>query len=180
MTELTYQERAALLFHIIEGCDTQNILYRIARGEETYNSLTEASKKTSASKWWNSAKIIKAVEEMRLDLLRRRQKIEDEAKEQFRREETESESNANILSFAEEVNYLNRDEFLKALNKQANEIKDERLKNDTLKMLSDALRYKEADKAQNIDIHRFYTPLLCENCPLYQKESEIIKESKRK
>lgn len=178
MTELTYQERAAILFHIIEGCDRQNILYRIARGEEGYNSLTEASKKASASKWWNSAKIIKAVEEMRLDLLRRRQKIEDEVKERTRREEAQSADSANALSFTEEVNYLNRDEFLKALNRQANEIKDERLKNDTLKMLSDALRYKEADKAQNVDIHRFYTPLLCNECPLYQKESELIKQSK--
>ena len=70
------------------------------------------------------------------------------------------------------MNFLDRDEFLKFLNDRANEIKDDKLRNDILKMLSDNLRYKDSEAGENNDIQRFYTPILCQDCPLYQQENE--------
>ena len=52
----------------------------------------------------------------------------------------------------------------------ANEIKDDKLRNDILKMLSDNLRYKDGENDENNEIQRFYTPLLCKDCKLYQDQ----------
>ena len=69
----------------------------------------------------------------------------------------------------DKINFLDRDEFLKFLNDRANEITDDKLRNDILKMLSDNLRYKDSEAAENNEIQRFYTPKLCENCQIYNK-----------
>ena len=36
-------------------------------------------------------------------------------------------------------------------------------------MLSDNLRYKDTERDENNEIQRFYTPITCENCPIYNK-----------
>ena len=61
-----------------------------------------------------------------------------------------------------EINFLDRDEFLSYLNKQANRIQDEKSRNETLKMISDNLRYKDMDREKegDEDIRRFSTPMV--------------------
>ena len=71
--------------------------------------------------------------------------------------------------YTEKTNFLDRDEFLKFLNDRANQITDDKLRNDILKMLSDNLRYKDTERDENNEIQRFYTPITCENCEIYKR-----------
>lgn len=73
---------------------------------------------------------------------------------------------------AEFLNLLDRDVFLDEINKRANKVTEEKEKREYLKMISDNLRYKDSENGENNDIQRFYTPILCQDCPLYQKEKE--------
>lgn len=180
MLELTDQERAAMLFHIIYNVDDWKRLYKIAKGEEQYNKFTPKSLPVAVSKWKNSERMQQAEELVRLEAFRKRQEIEDAAKEEARKQDREAKQNDEKGLFSKKVNFLDRDEFLQELNERANRLTDSKELNDVLKMLSDNMRYKEADKTQNNEIQRFYTPLLCKDCPLYQRESELIEQSKTK
>ena len=96
-------------------------------------------------------------------------KIEALKREFLEMLETETTKSQTESARNESVNFLDRDEFLKFLNDRANEISDDKLRNDILKMLSDNLRYKDSETAENSEIQRFYTPKLCENCQIYNK-----------
>ena len=72
------------------------------------------------------------------------------------------------------TDYTNLDEFLAAANRMANTLEDEKDKQFYLKTIADLMRFKEGSQDKNQDIQRFYTPLLCRECPLYQKESESL------
>ena len=66
------------------------------------------------------------------------------------------------------VNFLNPDEFLQFANSQANEITDEKERREYLKMIANLLNYKESDNAET-EIQRFYTPVCCSECEIYNK-----------
>ena len=83
--------------------------------------------------------------------------------------ETETTNTIKENDDTEKTNFLDRDEFLQFLNSRANAIKDDKLRNDILKMLSDNLRYKDTERDENNEIQRFYTPVTCENCTIYNK-----------
>lgn len=72
------------------------------------------------------------------------------------------------------TDYTNLDEFLAAANRMANTLEDEKDKQFYLKTIADLMRFKEGSQDKNQDIQRFYTPLLCRECPLYKKESESL------
>lgn len=178
MHEITPNEWAAIYYHVAGGCDDWHTIFKIAFGENRYNNLTESSKKTSVSKWKSTERFKKALETVKYDILKKKQEIEAEAFERFKKENAQNAKKEAGSGFVDKVNYLNRDEFLKDLNERANRVTDEKLLNDILKMLSENMRYKEADQIKEMEIQRFYTPLQCKECPLYMRESEIIKESK--
>lgn len=73
---------------------------------------------------------------------------------------------------SDSVDFRNLDEFLAEANIKANTLKDEKDKQFYLKTIADLMRFKEGSQEKNQDIQRFYTPLLCRQCPLYKKEQE--------
>ena len=166
MDHLTELDKAAICYHVFADCDDKAILFRIAEGENRYNKLTANSKKVTISRWYNSAKIQKGIE-IYSDMKNR--KIEALKREFLEMLETETKKSQTESARNESVNFLDRDEFLKFLNDRANKISDDKLRNDILKMLSDNLRYKDSETAENNEIQRFYTPKLCENCQIYNK-----------
>ena len=83
--------------------------------------------------------------------------------------ETETRKTEEGEPINEKTNFLDRDEFLQFLNDRANQIQDDKTRNDILKMLSDNLRYKDTERDENNEIQRFYTPVTCENCEIYKR-----------
>lgn len=74
------------------------------------------------------------------------------------------------------VNFTDKTQFINYLNNQINLIQDEKQRLDYLKILSDLLRFKEDSNKNTEDIQRFYVPLNCSNCCLYQeKQKELVK-----
>ena len=170
MENLNDRQKAAIYYHVFAEVTDRRTLFRIAEGDERANALTDATLKVTASNWFKSHKIQVAISKLKELKERNEAEMIEKAKDLGRSEATEKEPLTAISENS--VNFLDRDEFLKFLNDRANEIKDDKLRNDILKMLSDNLRYKDSENGENNEIQRFYTPILCQECPLYQKESE--------
>ena len=66
-------------------------------------------------------------------------------------------------------NFTDRENLINALNELANNAKDSREKIDTLKIIADLQRFKDLAKQEDNEIKRFYMPLRCSDCVLYQK-----------
>lgn len=65
--------------------------------------------------------------------------------------------------------FTERENLITALNDLANSAKDSREKIDTLKIIADLQRFKDQVKQDDNEIKRFYMPLKCSECVLYQK-----------
>lgn len=167
MKNLTDTELLAIHYHVLSGCEDWLLLYRVAVGDTKYNALTQNSRKSLASKWKNSQDVKDEVKRRQYEQQRR----EEEQKQQIQNivRETVSTEQTPTQLVDNEVNFLNRDEFLQFLNERANQITDDKQRNDILKMLSDNMRYKESENQENAEIQRFYTPILCENCEIYRR-----------
>lgn len=166
MENLTELEKASICFHVFGGCKDRKILFTIAEGEKRVNKLKENSLKVTINNWYNSHKIQEGIKFYRT--------VQDHNKQEIIRKylnslETEPRKIEPQPAEIGKTNFLDRDEFLQFLNDRANEIKDDKLRNDILKMLSDNLRYKDTERDENNEIQRFYTPVTCENCPIYNK-----------
>ncbi len=65
--------------------------------------------------------------------------------------------------------FTERENLINALNELAINAKDSREKIDTLKIIADLQRFKDLAKQEDNEIKRFYMPLKCFDCVLYQK-----------
>ena len=164
--DLTKPQQAAIYFHVVGGCNEWADLFQIAEGKERYNNLKDSAKGQTVSRWKNSDLIQQGIADLKYRL-----KIQEEEKERnlIERLKTEANQEGKPEDLNQKTNFLDRDEFLEFLNMRANEITDDKLRNDILKMLSDNLRYKDTERDENNEIQRFYTPVICESCPIYQK-----------
>lgn len=80
------------------------------------------------------------------------------------------------IGLANPVDFSDRDEMIKALNKLAANAKDDKAQLDALKIIADLQRFKDSAKTNDEDVKRFYMPLKCQECALYLKQKENIKE----
>ena len=166
MENLTELERAAIIFHVYGGCKDRRILYQIAYGENKVNKLKSTSLDVMCGNWFRSHKIQSGIKYFST----LKQDHENEIINKYIAGlETETTKGTKENTQNDKTNFLDRDEFLQFLNDRANQITDDKLRNDILKMLSDNLRYKDTERDENNEIQRFYTPITCENCSIYQK-----------
>ena len=179
MGNFTVTERAAMIYKVVTGSDNWHDLFKIANGEQRYNNLSEKTRAQSVHNWKRKSEIKDLLELTHLEILKKQQVFENEIREKIRQEERERAKENGEFPTMEQINYLDRDQFLKALNNRANNTTDEKMLNDILKMLSDNMRYKEAEQTEKKEIHRFYTPLQCNECPLYQQEKELQEKAKK-
>ena len=168
MLELTHKEQAAILLHLIEGVNDRGKLFEIANEEKRVNKLktNEKSFNSSVSYWFRSHKIQEGI------------KYYQNLLEQIKNKAVQDYLNSSDCTVAREpepkkqsrndINFLNPEEFLQFANSQANEIQDEKERREYLKMIANLMNYKDTD-AETIDIQRFYTPVICESCEIYNK-----------
>jgi predicted DNA-binding protein YlxM (UPF0122 family) len=169
---VTDQEKGALYLQVFERCEDWRRIYATAIGADRYNTLTEMAKQSNTSRWKVSDRIQRCKEEIERNLNALIQEEREKAVQEYI-ESLESESPQKVKKRAKTTqrDFLNRDEFLQFLNERANEIDatDDKTRNDILKMLSDNLRYKDADKEEQTEIQRFYTPITCQDCEIYKR-----------
>ena len=85
-----------------------------------------------------------------------------------REEEKRQKSGQNAIE-APAIDFTDKAQFIQYLNESANRITDDKLKNDILKMLSDHLDFKdESKRGDAAEIQRFYLPVRCQDCKIYQ------------
>lgn len=181
--DLTEREKAVIYYAIYAGIEDFKTLWQISRdkaadeADPRKNSSVVSMWKNSnkVRTYWNQVEREKAHQEEQIRIQTKKEiEIERLNQESKQGEETETPKGKN--SSSDVVNFQDRTQFLQYLNKQANLIQDPKLKADYLKMLSDLLRFKESETGKDNEIQRFYTPLNCSKCPLYQEKSEIKTE----
>lgn len=169
MATMTERQKAAILFHILTGCKDREILFRIAEGDDRCNKLKINSKSQTFSNWYNSQIIQEGIKETIYKIEQEKKHIAEKAILEFRKNETETTKGGKDHNFNGSTNFLNRDEFLQFLNERANEVKDDKQLTDTLKMISDNLRYKDSDKEGENEQIKAYLPIQCYSCELRKR-----------
>lgn len=166
--DITHAERAAIYYHLSGKCSDWTQLYIIAKGNGALDRLsTDESRAATVSRWKKSESIQNAIKETAYILQREREEADKRAVEAYKMNQENPDGETPLT----EVNFLDRDEFLAYLNKQANRIQDEKTRNETLKMISDNLRFKDMEKEneEHEEQVRAYLPLQCHDCVLYQR-----------
>lgn len=193
--KLTEREQALILYSVF--CQDEDIrkVYRLTRADE---GKTLKDINTSAYRWRHNEVVEKAFEDASIMFNAFKQRLQDEAIKDYTNKLYDLRQRQKAREGIEEVekgvegeevikelerlgndliDFTDRNEFLQYLNERANRVTDDKQKTETLKMLSDLLRFKE-DKAEGTnDIQRFYTPMTCKGCELYKREAETLENS---
>lgn len=80
------------------------------------------------------------------------------------------------IGLSNSVDFSDRIEMIKALNRLAANAKDDKAQLDALKIIADLQRFKDSAKTNDEDVKRFYMPLKCQECAIYLKQKESIKQ----
>ena len=169
---LTDHEKIILHYYVLTDRDDWQNYFIMSHPDKNLSNLSKASLKTYVSNWRNNPEVKDYILNLQIEKRKANQDTSKINIDDLKPVESESRNKETIN--ANSVNFLDRDEFLKFLNDRANEVQDDKLRNDILKMLSDNQRYKDIDKAENQEINKFYTPLTCPDCPLYQEKQKTL------
>ena len=164
--DLNERQKAAVLYHVVGGCNDWAELFIIAEGETRYNSLTDKSKRQTVSNFKRSDKITQAVADLKYRIERQK---EEERKKIIQDWESESLNKQSCSGLNEDINFLDPEQFLQHANEQANRIKDDKERRSWLEMIAKLMNYKEANDQETTEIKRFYIMKTCENCEIYQR-----------
>ena len=160
--ELKPIEKAAIAYSFFEGVTNARELFAMCHDMSKYSDNEEVTR-VRANSWRRSALVEEYYHTLEAKLEHRVNTAVDSKLKIAREDPTYTPGT---------IDFTNLDEFLAEANKQANLLADEKDKQFYLKTIADLMRFKEGSQDKNQDIQRFYTPLLCRDCPLYQKEKE--------
>lgn len=156
--KLTYPQIKAVIYYGLDRELSTLEIYKICYPEDNIKDL--ASK---ASSWKRGQRIAAIFAEVRNEI---------KGREEEREKGNKMDENGKPLPA---IDFTNKAEFIKYLNHAANRITDDKLKNDILKMLSDHLDFKDESKRdESNQIQRFYLPLRCHDCKLYQDVAKSV------
>lgn len=161
------REKAILTAYVFDETIDFELAYKLAR-EGSYKELLSLDKRQLAQRWINQERIKKYIKQQKtkLDAI-----LDEKAKKLLEDEEWRKNQIGQIDEETGYVDFTDRQTFINYLSHLANTTTDEVLRKDILKMISDNLQFKTNafDKNED-DIQRFYTPLHCRECKLYQKQ----------
>jgi len=124
------------------------------------------------SAWKRSARIANYFEEQKRNFAARVDAIRQEERERITgATEQETSEAGNNNEIGAKFDFSDRGQLLQYLNRVANTSKDEKRRFEALKLLADLQQFKK-DDPNGGEIQRFYTPLACQDCPLYLKQKE--------
>lgn len=167
LTELTTREKAALAYAYFENITDAKELFALSHDMDNYSS-NEDTTKVRANLWRRSPSVVDYYRSLEAKFEAR---VRAEVASQVKVARTDP-----TYTPGDTVDFTNLDQFFAYANKQANVIEDEKDRQFYLKTIADLMRFKEGSQDKNQDIQRFYTPLLCRDCPLHQEAEQRIKE----
>lgn len=155
---LTENQIRAFIYYGLDHDLSNTDIYKLCYPD---NKVTDI---VSTASMWKRGKRVSAIFES--------VKNEIEGKREKEREELNASTNCNL---SQSVDFTDKGQFIQYLNNAANRITDDKLKNDILKMLSDHLDFKDENKRDDSNqIQRFYLPLRCQDCKLYQERVKSV------
>lgn len=198
MPKLSDREKICITFAALQEVTEKKInwaqIYAQSRNKQ-FNELAKNPNAAAVSVWKNSADVknffsdsVKSIKNfINREIEKEKNKLLDEIEQQanatgndngtpeecnedklnYRLNETLSKIRRKNSGIAED--FTGRENLINALNELANNAKDSREKIDTLKIIADLQRFKDQAKQENNEIKRFYMPLKCSECVLYQK-----------
>lgn len=164
--EITDREKAAIIFNIYTGCDDWPRLYAIASDKPASEVLKDKYLSDRASKWKRSADVQRYLQEQRdrkaVADNAKRMEIEKMAAENERKKIERETGRPNFVDYTDPANQRRK------LNELINDASDPGEALDALKVVISGQRDDRQAAREGRQV-RAYLPLLCHNCPLYQK-----------
>jgi hypothetical protein len=173
--ELSKNERAAICALICGIIDNWTDCYLIGAGKTANDLPGKNSLNTTVSRWRNSAKVVKEYERQTAELATRikgnplnsgNSENEKRLSEGDNKEHTKNGKRAQI-------DYTRPENQRTLLNDLINTADDQKDKLDALKTIIQAQK-DDKQAAKDNQIQRFYSPLRCSGCPLYQKAKKNL------
>ena len=170
---LSDREKAVLYYHVYSGVDDWQKLYAIADTDP--NPPTGNTLNTLVSRWKRSEKVrdcLEAIQKQKADHdADERNKGKEEEREKierdFERGESDEPTNGNKI-----VDYSDPENRKRLYNQVIKQAKDDpRTQLDAAKMF-EQIQKDDKQAAREQKQVRAYLPLMCHDCPLYQKERE--------
>lgn len=198
MSKLSDREKICITFAALQEVTEKKInwaqIYAQSRNKH-FDELAKNPNAAAVSVWKNSADVknffLDSVEAIKnfinREIEKEKNKLLDEIEQQANATGDDSETHGECkegnlndrlnetLSKIRRKNsgiaedFTERENLITALNNLANSAKDSREKIDTLKIIADLQRFKDQAKQDDNEIKRFYMPLKCSECVLYQK-----------
>lgn len=167
--ELTDREKAALAYAYIENINNAQEIFALGHDMSKYSTNPDRAK-NRASEWRRSPSVVEYCHALEAKIEHR---VKSEVDAQLKVARVDPTYTPGTVDFT------NLDEFFAYANKQANVIEDEKDRQFYLKTIADLMRFKEGAQDKNQDIQRFYTPLLCRECPLHIEAEKNLKKEKK-
>ena len=166
-------------------------LYFLSRDRAADSIAKASASPTSVSTWKNSAKVQSFIQKCTTSLNEwidelKRKAIADYLQNEVTNIFSNGERNGNDMAggvapkigvgLSNPVDFSDRSQMMQALNRLAANAKDDKTQIDVFKIIADLQRFKDSAKTNDDDIKRFYMPLKCQECALYLKQKENIKQ----
>jgi len=179
-------ETAALMLHVFGGENDWKIIYCIAAGWTKKDVQTNPNISSYYRRWKLSEKI--QAELRRLELLKahllqeaRLEGFEDGKKSMLGEGKTETELQMRLdegrkkEAAAAIIDYTDPVQQKRKLNEIISNSEDDGDALDALKVIIQSQK-NDTDAAKDKQVQRFYTPLQCRDCPLYQEAKEGMRK----
>ena len=173
--ELTKREKAAIIYGIVTGCQDWNEIYLLAKSPDPDHD--ETNKKTLreyASKWKHTAAVVQFYNEqndiftLKYDAARAAAANAGNSEEETE-EGNETGKQENKKRKTAEIDFTTTDNALKELNRLANEIQDPKARADAIQAIQKLITATRQEAENGPDIQRFYIPVACRSCKLYEE-----------
>lgn len=206
MKGLTEREKIVLFAAAVQSLQEKKILwadlYFLSRDRAADSIAKASASPTSVSTWKNSAKVQNFIQKCTTSLNEWTDDLKQKAITEYLQNEVtnifdkdgtggsdqDSEDGKNRngmaggvapkigIGLANPVDFSDRSQMMQALNRLAANAKDDKTQIDVFKIIADLQRFKDSAKTNEEDVKRFYMPLKCQECALYLKQKESIKE----
>lgn len=176
---ITEREKAALYYYVFGGCVNWAVIHAIAKKGEFAPGKNPKSANKMAYDWKNRPQIAAFLKDLQnlkaiQDNENATRKANEILKEREREENKEHTESAKGKQPRQIVDFSNPQERRKQYNTIINNAGDDpKTQLDALKVL-EQLQKDDKQAAKDNQIQRFYTPLKCRECPLYEKAKKKV------
>lgn len=174
--DLSEREKAVILWAIVTDCNDWQKIYLLSRPNDP-STYSEKNIAGAASKWKHSAKVEKYTEQARENW---RNKIEsfrlaaDNAgnspgQDEGGQDETKPGNGEEKKPKPAKIDFTDTQNALQELNRLANDIADPTKRADAIQAIQKLINQTKTEDETRPDLQRFYTPLSCRGCKLYEE-----------